>query len=297
MKLLTPVLMLLLSLPSFAAPPATSPADRFGLRQLYPTRAGGRVWLSTWDNGHDRKFGNAIDPDDPWFDTDHGHACYEIDGKGRLLVAADMARMYVHDPKHETEWGENLEITVYIRRLIEMKQLSYSGLQIFARTNHGTIGDERKNLCDDRGYGAKVCIDGRWEFEKETAHEKPNGYTSAASTRPWQELPKKQLVGVKYILRNMDRDTKVKLELWRDLSGGENGGQWEKMTEFVDNGQNFAVGRDSPAAGVKPELPLIRPLVLPDSESKKPMLTVYFRHEYGVMEYSKASVREIDPLP
>lgn len=292
------VALLLLPLPAFAAAPASAPtADRFGLRQLYPTRPAGREWVSAWDNGHARAFGGAIDADDAWFDTDHGDGKYTIDGKGTLRADGPIVRMYVHDPKRETEWGENLEITVYIRRISEGKLVSYSGLQIFARTNHGTVGNENKNLCDTRGYGAKVCIDGRWEFEKETAHEKPHGYVPAASTRPTRELPKDTLIGVKFILRNMDRDTKVKLELWRDLSGGEGGGRWEKMTEIVDTGENWGVGADGAAAGVRPQLPLIRALVLPDSESKKPMLTVYFRHEYGVMEYSKASVREIDALP
>src|SRR5438093_417242 len=82
-------------------------------------------------------------------------------------ASGDTVRMYVHDPARKVEWDENLEITVYIRRIGETKSVSYSGLQIFARTNHGTTGDERKHLCDDRGYGAKVTVNGRWEFEKE----------------------------------------------------------------------------------------------------------------------------------
>ena len=69
------------------------------------------------------------------------------------------------------------------------------------------------------------------------------------------------------------------------------------MTEFTDSGRNFGVGKRPPAAGVKPELPLIRSLVLPDSENKRPMMSVYLRHEYGVMDYEKFSIREIAPLP
>jgi hypothetical protein len=62
--------------------------------------------------------------------------------------------------------------------------VGYSGVQIFARTTHGTLGDETRNLCDDRGYGAKVTVDGRWEFEKEIAHGRENGAAIAGSTRP-----------------------------------------------------------------------------------------------------------------
>lgn len=269
--------------------------DAFGVRKLFPTAPQGREWRARWD-GPERTF-TDVDPHDPWFDPDHGDGSYRVDGRGKLTATGPTVRMYVHDPAKRVEWSENLEITVYFTRLDETKLLSYSGLQVFARTNHGTIGDERKNLCDDRGYAAKVTVDGRWEFEKEITHHADNGSASVATARPWEELPKNTLIGVKYILRNTERDTQVRLELYRDLTGGANGGTWEKMTEFTDKGNNFGAGKTAPAPGVRPELPLIRKLMLPDSESKKPVLSVYLRHEYGTMMYEKCSIREIEPLP
>ncbi len=86
------------------------------------------------------------------------------------------------------------------------------------------------------------------------------------------------------------------MELYRDLSGGVDGGKWEKMTEFIDTGKNWGLGKTPPAPSVPPELPLIRSVVLPNSESKLPMLSVYLRHEYGTIEYEKFSIREIEPL-
>ena len=275
-----------------AATSAPACLDCFGIRKLFPAKPGGREWFANW-SGSSRAF-TGIDPKDPWFDCAHGDGKYEVDGRGRLMASGPIVRMYVHDPKKQTEWDENLEITVYFTRISETKQLSYSGLQISARTDHGTTGDERKNLCDDRGYFAKVTVDGRWEFEKEIAHHRDGGSASVATARPWPELPKNASVGVKYVLRNLSRD-RVKLELYRDLSGGKNGGAWEKMTEFTDNGSNFGVGKTPPAPGVKPELPLIHSRVLPDSENKKPMMSVYLRHEYGTMAYEKLSIREIEP--
>jgi len=268
--------------------------DIFGIKNLLPTRAGGREWFAHW-TGKAREFVDA-DPDDKWFDTNHGDGEYSVDGRGHLTATGPIVRMYVHNPDG-TEWNENLEITVYFTRWTETKLVSYSGPQIFARTNHGTIGDERKNLCDDRGYGAKITVDGRWEFEKETAHHLPHGNASVATARPWPELPRNMSVGVKYILRTMTNGTQVKLELYRDLTRGADGGHWEKMTEFVDSGHNFGLGADAAAPGIKPELPLIHSLVLPDSESKKPMITVYLRHEYATIDYEKFSIREVDPVP
>jgi hypothetical protein len=279
------------------APDLLATKDRFGIARLYPTSPGGIEWSSKWDNGEARTIGNAIDPLDDWFDTAHGDGTYAIDGKGTLTASGDVVRMYVHDPAKVREWSENLEITMYVKRISETRIVSYSGLQVFARTNHGTNADENVNLCDDRGYGGLVNIDGEWLFEKEIAHHLDNGYADVAGQRPSGELSKDTWVGFKYVLRNMDGGTKVKLELYRDTTGGVNGGNWQKVTEFVDNGKNFGVGNEPCKSFVNPALPLIHSFISGSSETSKPMLSVYFRHEYGTMAYSKFSIREIAPLP
>jgi len=280
---------------SLCAAEDSAALDKFGITKLFPTKRGGREYFAHW-TGTARTF-TGQDPDDLWYDADHGNGTYTVDGAGHLTAAGSTVRMYVHDPKKQAEWDENLEITVYVTRISETQTVSYSGLQIFARTNHGTLGNENENLCDDRGYGAKLNIDGTWAFEKETKHEGGHGYVTVAATKPAESLPKNVKVGLKYVLRNMSQNTQVKVELYRDLSDGTNGGKWEKITEFVDTGSNWGVGADTPKAGVLPQLPLIKAQVLPSSESKKPMLTVYFRHEYGTMRYERLSIREVEPLP
>ncbi|AIF82665.1 hypothetical protein NTE_00584 [Candidatus Nitrososphaera evergladensis SR1] len=274
-----------------------SPKDRFGITRLYPTSPGGIEWSSKWDNGNARTIGNEVDPADNWFETTHGDGTYVIDGKGTLTASGDVIRMYIHDPADEREWSENLEITLYVKRISETQIVDYSGLQVFARTNHGTNGNENVNYCDDRGYGGLVGINGRWAFEKESAHHLDDGYTRAAGQRPSGDLPKNTWVGFKYVLRNMDDNTKVKLELYRDTTGGANGGNWQKVTEFVDNGDNFGVGRGACRPEVDPSLPLIHSFINDSSETGKPMLSVYARHEYGTMAYSDFTIREINPLP
>ncbi|HVX02337.1 MAG TPA: hypothetical protein VHA09_04220 [Nitrososphaera sp.] len=111
--------------------------------------------------------------------------------------------------------------------------------------------------------------DGRWAFEKEIAHHLPKGYAEIVTKKPWDELPRNTWVGVKFVLRNMDNDTKVKLELYRDMTEGANGGRWEKMGEFIDNGTNFGVGSKPCSPNLDPALQLIHPYIDASSESKK----------------------------
>ncbi len=188
---------------SFAA------SDPLRVAELFPTKADGRTYFATsWKNGKAREFRDSTDPMDPWFDAGHGSGRYRIDGKGTLTADGDVVRMYVHDPDRKTEWDENLEITVYITRVTESRRVSYSGPQIFARTNHGTFtggfASEEETLCDDRGLGAKINLRGTWAFEKETCHGADLGYPTAGLAPYWSKgYPVGVPVGVKYVLRNV----------------------------------------------------------------------------------------------
>jgi hypothetical protein len=283
---------------------AAAPLDRFGIRMLFPTRTNGRSWFAaSWENGHARSFADAVDPMDPWLDAAHGSGNYMIDGHGTLTASGDYVRMYVHHPDRRTEWADDLEITAYVTRVSEMQRVSYSGPQIFARTNHGTwtgaFGGETQTLCDDRGLGAKVNLDGTWAFEKETRHGDARGYATAGAARIWaSEFPRGVPVGIKYVLRNVANAqgfaVGVRLALYVDMTSGRSGGSWTKVTEFTDVGQ-WGVGYAACAPGASLAMLPIRWNLLKNSETKRPSLSVYFRHEYGVMRYQRLSVREINP--
>jgi hypothetical protein len=294
---------LLLSSPR---PEATAAAtDPFGIEELFPGKPGGAAYFATtWENGTPREFRDAVDPMDPWLDASHGSGVYRIDGRGTLTAEGDVVRMYVHHPDRKTEWGENLELTAYITRTGESARVDYSGPQIFARTNHGTFtgpfGDEETTPCDDRGLAGKVNLNGTWAFEKETHHGDDNGYATAAARRYWDSgFPVGVPVGVKFVVRNVvdasGAPSAVKLELYVDMSSGRGGGAWTKVTEYTDEGR-WAAGNTPCAPGVDAESLPVRARLLEQSETQRPELTVYFRHEYATMRYQRLSVREIDPL-
>lgn len=273
------------------APRPTGPGlDPFGIEMLYASAAGGLVWTSRWA-ASTRRF-QGVDPDDPWFDADHGHASYAVTGDGILKISGSVPRMYVHDPALVRQWG-NVEITMYFKRVAD-GSVPWGGMVSVARTNHGTTGDENVDKCDTRGVGARMRYDGAVDFEKETNH--PQSHAVARKLEWPGGLPLGVWIGYKHVVVDLPGG-RVLQQLWIDEREGEGGGEWRLLNAFQDDGNGFGSSTEACNAATPSTLPLSRAATRAGSESGKPNISVYFRSDQvgpDGLWYKWGSIREIE---
>jgi len=197
--------------------------------------------------------------------------------------------MYVYDDRPQEEnpqtW-RNVEVTFYARRVEEYAYKSSQGLVIGARSEHQAA---TQDPCMAQTYYGKILYDGRVNFQKELWHQGPKQvYTeprSSAPTARWNppnpEVPRGEWIGVKFVIRNVESDTQVRLELYRDRTGGMGSGHWEPLSHLVDTGDWTTKSDCRHPAGQ---------LFLNAATS------VFIRNDFLVVaEYARFSIREIAP--
>jgi len=229
--------------------------DVFGVTKLYAS-AGSRIaWDSRhWQNGHPRDILDR-DPDDPTQVSQQrgDSARVHVDGNGILQFLGTgpnlpQPRLYLNDPADY--FFNNVEITLYYQRVAD-DNTPWGGAVLGARSGPDGHSVDNTLWCDAHTYYGRIRHDGTKDFDKELKHP---GSLARGATNIWNggSLPFNIWIGMKYIIYNIDNNSHVKMELYRDLTEGKDGGTWEKVGEIVDAG-NWVPPQASPVCSYPPD--------------------------------------------
>ncbi|MGE3859094.1 MAG: metallophosphoesterase, partial [Nitrososphaeraceae archaeon] len=216
--------------------------DKFGVKQIYPTKPGGEEWYMNMDNIRtDPRFeikGNIQDLkknfDGSWSAGSGDKArivAYTSDSKGKF----DENKMSTYNLKElaseghwykENDW-KNVEIGGYFKlNTADNLGMGYSlsTRSISDTSNNGGCGGATPKF----NFG----FDGEIKAKKEMWHISLLDSPGANDEDLSPSIVGKWL-GIKGIIYNLPGDKGVKQEFWIDKA---NDGQWEKVYEFTDEG-------------------------------------------------------------
>src|SRR3989475_2091443 len=272
-------------------PPPTSNegSDKWGIKMLHPTITNGREWFNTWDNSHSRILtANDRDPDDSMFKVSgQSDSIVVIDGKGVATMSGTQPRMYVYDQTLALKWL-NVEVTVYGERISETQLYSSQGINIGARSTHQ---NEVNTPCGVNTYYSRMLYSGNANFAKELNWPDDVKKPGSINGIDWNlfgntTFPYDTWIGHKFVLRTVDSGTHVRMEMWRDLTNGLNGGDWKSILNYTDTGDM--------TDPITPGCPTndLSHIILEAGPS------IFIRNtDISAAQYKEFSVREIDPLP
>src|ERR671916_345935 len=200
--------------------------DKFGIEQLYPTTDGGPVWFLN---------NEQPEADDNFLMTSANDIELEEEGSDSFALDAETGTekhgVRLHADSPDGEW-KNVEMTGYFKLHEGNDQFTLIARQGPTYNDNGG--------CGAYGYYGMLSATGDAYFKKKLFHH--GGYTDRTEVR-------KGVVGdlndrwggIKMIAYNLDGGD-VKLELWVD--DGDETNNWQKATEYVDDGNWQVAGSD-----------------------------------------------------
>lgn len=212
--------------------------DVFGIEELYPSAAEGGLWTSEhWGAGDAYDITSRTDEHDPLeISGMRGTGTLEVTGDGELVMGGSQPRIYIY-PSDAGPWRD-IEVTVYYQR-VDDEATGYAGLVVGARSGPEGHGDDP---CDAHTYYSRLRHDGATDFEKELMHSPSSTQSRVDPEEVWPpdgDLPFNTWIGWKFVIYNLPEGEGVKLESYRDMTEGADGGDWELLNETIDNGGWF----------------------------------------------------------
>jgi hypothetical protein len=206
--------------------------DKFGIKEVYPTKPGGREWFINMENPlsdgiFDLQSNISRQPDGSW----------RIGGKQVGGKFFDEVRMNVMTPSGAEDW-KNVEITGYanIDSIITMKNNTPNyDLTWYARG----VRHNSHTPCEGTAYMGGIYADGHVGWKKEIWFS--GGYTNERAASKATDSIIGRWIGWKVVMYNVKNDSAVKLESYLDDSAT---GKWIKVTDLIDDGHWYAKASD-----------------------------------------------------
>jgi hypothetical protein len=229
--------------------PRYSGVDKFGIKEIYPTKTGGEEWFMNMDDpGNDLRIGGegpsttfVLQNDDGSWKVQSTEVRYGVltssgyhpDLITTLNQQALATKGYMQSPN---DW-KNVEMTGYfkVNAFTDATQNGAPHIELLARggrntNDDGTI-DGLSRQCEATTYHSNTYLDGRIKFEKDLEHT--IGYTTGDPQKDHAIRPLLgRWIGIKAIYYNLP-DGRVSLEQWIDEDSNNN---WHKMLHYTDNG-------------------------------------------------------------
>jgi hypothetical protein len=261
------------------APPLVSPPPvakhTFKVKEIYPTKPGGREWfINMADPEGDKLFdpGSPIskEPDGSWRVGD------KADGEEDDNNSEDQVRMKVGTAEGEPQW-KNVEITGYVK-VLQTDSLT-DHVDWYARGGSHTSSAP----CEGSALKGWIAVDGTVSWIKEIWHA--GGYTNSRDRHKATDSLLNRWIGWKVIMYNIDNDKAVQMESYIDDNDNNN---WRKVSQIVDDGGWFSRSSDEEFYSADCGRP--KDYVITNSG---PMVT--YRSDNMVWGFADLSVREIQP--
>jgi hypothetical protein len=248
----------------------TARFDKFGIKEIYPTKPGGREWFINMDNPKN-------DSKAPI--ESNQNITRESDGSWR--ISSQQVRMHVITPPGAQPW-KNVEVTGYAKvdSIIphnDNKNINYTDLAWLARS--GIHTDDVP--CDGTALIGGIHDDGTVGWKKEIWFT--GGYTTELDTTKATNSILGRWIGWKVVMYNIINDSAVKMESYLD---DKNNNHWVKVTDIIDDGGWYADSSDSVFYGANCGKP--KDYIITNSG---PIVT--FRSDNLIWNFKNLSVREI----
>ena len=247
--------------------------DKFGIREIYPTKENGREWYVNMENPKDdQNFSITFNP----------NLTRQVDGSWRISVP--VVRMNVKTLEGESNW-KNVEMTGYVK-IVSVIENSSNKVIENDLTWYARGGKHNPEFpCEATAYMGGLYDNGKVGWKKELWFV--GGYTDEKQSNKVTNSLVDRWIGWKIVIYNVNNNSEVKLESYLDNT---NSNYWVKVTNLVDDGGWYAKMPDSNffAPGCYKD----KDSIITNSGS-----TATFRSDNLIWDFKNLSIREIDPGP